>query len=149
MATFQSLEEIEAWQKARGLTREVYIISNHGSFSRDFALRDQIRRASVSIMSNIGEGFERSGTAEFVQFLAMAKGSTGEVISHIYVAADQGYITKEEADRLLGLAGETGRMIGGLMTYLRKSGIRGAKYKLARNPKLAVHPKPETRNAKR
>ena len=149
MATFQSLEEIEAWQKARELTRGVYTISNHGSFSKDFALRDQIRRASVSIMSNIAEGFERSGTAEFVQFLAMAKGSTGEVVSHIYVAADQGYITKEEGDQLLGLASETSRMVGGLMTYLRKSGIRGTKYKLTRNPKLATHPKPETRNPKR
>ena len=138
MATFQSLEEIEVWQKARELTREVYTISSHGSFAKDFALRDQIRRASVSIMSNIAEGFERSGTAEFVQFLAVAKGSTGEVISHIYVAADQVYIAKEEGDHLLGLANETSRMIGGLMTYLRKSGIRGAKYKLTRNPKLAT-----------
>ena len=141
MATFQSLEEIEVWQKARELTREVYTSSSHGSFAKDFGLRDQIRRASVSIMSNIAEGFERSGTAEFVQFLAVAKGSTGEVISHIYVAADQVYITKAEGDRLLGLANETSRMIGGLMTYLRKSGIRGAKYKLTRNPK------PETRNS--
>ena len=136
MATFQSLEEIEAWKKARELTREIYAISKQGSFCRDFALRDQIRRASVSIMANIAEGFERSGTAEFVQFLAVAKGSTGEAISHIYVAADQVYITKEEGDHLLGLAGETSRMIGGLMTYLRKSGIRGAKFKLTRNPKL-------------
>ena len=71
----------------------------------------------------------------------MAKGSTGDVISHIYVAADQGYTTKEEGDRLLGLANETSRMIGGLMGYLRKSGIRGVKYKLTRNPKL------ETRNS--
>ena len=149
MATFQSLDEIEAWQNARELTREIYAISGQGSFCRDFALRDQIRRASVSIMSNIAEGFERNGTAEFVQFLAMGKGSTGEVISHIYVAADQGYITKEEGDHLLGLASETARMIGGLMMYLQKSGIRGAKYKLTRNPKRATHPKPETRNSKR
>ncbi|MBZ0169279.1 hypothetical protein MELA_00103 [Candidatus Methylomirabilis lanthanidiphila] len=140
MATFRSLEEIEVWQKARELTREVYTISNDGAFARDFALRDQIRRASVSIMSNIAEGFERSGTAEFVQFLAMAKGSAGEVVSHIYVAADQGYASKEDGDRLLGLANETSRMIGGLMTYLSRSGIRGTKYKVTRNPK------PETRN---
>ena len=71
MGTFQRLEEIEAWKKARELTRDVYTISNHGPFAKDFPLRDQIRRASVSIMSNIAEGFERSGTAEFVQFLAM------------------------------------------------------------------------------
>ena len=140
MATFQRLEDIEAWQKARELTRGVYVISGHGSFAKDFALRDQIRRASVSIMSNIAEGFERSGTAEFVQFLAVAKGSTGEVVSQIYVAGDQGYIDPDQRGRLLAMADETSWMIGGLMTYLRKSGIRGAKYKLTRNPK------PETRN---
>jgi four helix bundle protein len=79
MATFQSFEEIEAWQKARGFTREIYAVSNKGAFSKDFGLRDQIRRASVSIMSNIAEGFERGGTREFIQFLSMVKGSSGGV----------------------------------------------------------------------
>jgi len=129
MATFQSFVEIDAWQKARELTSQVYAISNRPSFSKDFGLRDQVRRASVSIMANIAEGFERSGSGEFLQFLAIAKGSVGEVISHIYVTVDQGYISQEEFDRLHALAGETGRVIGGLMTYLRKSGIKGAKYK--------------------
>jgi len=129
MATFQSFVEINAWQKARELTSQVYAISNRPSFSKDFGLRDQVRRASVSIMANIAEGFERSGSGEFLQFLAIAKGSVGEVISHIYVTVDQGYISQEEFDRLHALAGETGRVIGGLMTYLRKSGIKGAKYK--------------------
>jgi four helix bundle protein len=73
MPTFQSFEEIEAWQKARELTREVYAISDEGPFARDFGLRDQMRRASVSALSNIAEGFERSGTGEFVQFLSAAK----------------------------------------------------------------------------
>ncbi len=91
-------------------------------------------------MSNIAEGFERSGTAEFVQFLATAKGSTGEVISHIYVAGDQGYIDPDHCGRLLAMAGKTSRMIGGLMMYLRKSGIKGTKFNVTRNPK------PETRN---
>jgi len=129
MAVFQTIEEIEAWQRARELTRQIYAISNRGLFSKDFGLRDQIRRASVSIMSNIAEGYERSGTAEFVQFLAMAKGSVGEVISHIYVAKDQGYIARDDFDRLFPLATETARMIAGLMSYLRKSGIKGTKYK--------------------
>jgi four helix bundle protein len=88
MRTFQSFEEIEAWQKARTLTREVYVATSEGAFSRDFGLRDQIRRAAVSIMSNIAEGYERSGTGEFVHFLSMAKGSTGEVRSQLYVALD-------------------------------------------------------------
>ncbi len=72
MATIRRLEEIEAWRKARELTREIYEISKHGSFSKDFGLRDQIRRASVSVMSNIAEGYERNGSREFIQFLSMA-----------------------------------------------------------------------------
>jgi four helix bundle protein len=88
MATFQSFEEIEAWQKARELIHEVYGISDGGLFSRDFGLCNQICRASVSIMSNIAEGFERSGTNEFIQFLAIAKGSVGEVRSQLYVASE-------------------------------------------------------------
>lgn len=129
MAGFQSFEEIEAWQKARKLTHEIYTASNQGSFSKDFGLRNQICRASVSVMSNIAEGFERSGTREFVQFLAIAKGSLGEVRSQLYVVVDQDYITKEIFNSLYSLTVETGSMVGGLMKYLRKSGIKGSKYK--------------------
>jgi len=129
MATLQSFEEIEAWQKARELTRGIYIVSNKGAFSKDFGLRDQIRRASVSIMSNIAEGFERGGTREFIQFLSMAKGSSGEVRSQLYVAVDQGYIDKETFEQLYTLASEASRMITGLMKYLRKSSVKGVKYK--------------------
>jgi four helix bundle protein len=129
MATIRRLEEIEAWQKARELTREIYEISKHGSFSKDFGLRDQIRRASVSVMSNIAEGYERNGSREFIQFLSMAKGSAGEVKSQLYVAFDQDYISKETFQRLHDLTNEITRMIGSLMKYLRTSGIRGSKYK--------------------
>jgi four helix bundle protein len=129
LATFTDFEEIEAWRKARELTREIYTCSNCGLFSKDYGLRDQIRRASVSLMSNIAEGFERSGTGEFVQFLAMAKGSPGEVRSQLYVALDQNYITTETFDQLLALATTTSRMISGLMDYLRKSKLKGTKYK--------------------
>ncbi len=129
MATFNRFEEIEGWQTARELTQEIYTITNQGSFARDFGLRDQIRKASVSIMSNIAEGFERSGTGEFVQFLSVAKGSAGEVKSQLYIALDQGYINQETFDRLSALATETGCKIGGLMNYLRKSNIKGTKYK--------------------
>src|SRR5229473_8394597 len=103
MPTFQSFEEIEAWQKARELTREVYAVSDEGPFARDFGLRDQMRRASVSILSNIAEGFERSGTGEFVQFLSAAKGSAGEVRAQLYVALDQGYIEAEKFRELSAL----------------------------------------------
>jgi len=129
MGTFKSFEEIEAWQKARELIREIYSVSKRGTFSKDFALRDQIRRAGVSIMSNIAEGFERAGTKEFSQFLAIAKGSTGEVRTHLYIACDQGYLTKAEFDHLLPLSLEVSRMIAGLMTYLQKTTIKGSKYK--------------------
>ena len=129
MPTFRKFQDIEAWQKARELTRGLYAISSNSSFSKDFGLRDQIRKAGVSIMANIAEGFERDGTAEFIQFLAVAKGSAAEVVSHVYVALDQGYITKQEFDRLTTLATEVGRMLAALMSYLRRSGTRGLNFK--------------------
>ena len=143
MATFQSFEEIEAWQKARKLSREVYKVSNQNPFVKDFGLRDQIRRASVSIMANIAEGFERNGTSEFRQFLAIAKGSVGEVQAHLYIALDQNYISDRKTfEELHALAADTGRLIGGLMNYLRTSEMRGPKFK-----KLATRDsEPGTRN---
>lgn len=129
MATFRSFVEIEAWQKARELTGLVYVATRSAGFSKDFALRDQVRRASISIMASIAEGFGRSGSVEFIQFLAVAKGSACEVISHVYVALDQGYVSQEEFDRLNSLAEKTVDLIGGPMRYLQKSSIKGAKYK--------------------
>ena len=129
MATFQKFEDIEAWQKARELTRCIYQVSKEGVFSNDFGLRDQIRRASTSVMSNIAEGFERSGTGEFVQFLAIAKGSVGEVKSQLYVAVDQGYLSNKTFDQLFMLAAEISKMIGGLIKYMRQSNLKGIKYK--------------------
>ena len=129
MATFKSFEEIESWQKARELTREVYTVSNQGAFAKDFGLRDQIRRASVSILSNIAEGFERDGNREFLQFLAVAKGSSGEVRAQLYVALDQDYIDKNTFETLSAISIEIGSFIGGLMNYLRKSDIKGKKFK--------------------
>jgi four helix bundle protein len=129
MATFKNFEEIECWKKARELTRRIYEITNRPAFARDFGLKDQIRRASVSVMSNIAEGYDRSGTAEFVQFLATAKGSAAEVRCQLYVAADQGYIQKDHFSELNALASETSRMLSGLMKYLRASGYKGTKFK--------------------
>jgi len=129
MATFKKFEEIEVWQKARKLTKRIYAFSRSGEFAKDFGLKDQIRRASVSIMSNIAEGHDRSGTGEFVQFLATAKGSAAEVRSQLYVALDQEYMDENAFAEVFGLATETANMIGGLMNYLRHSGIRGSKYK--------------------
>ncbi len=134
MPAFQKFEDIEAWQKARELAQEVYRISSDGVFSRDFGLRDQMRRASVSIMSNIAEGFERSGTGELMQFLSMAKGSTGEVKSQLYVAHDQKYINQELFDKLFNSSCEISKMINGLMNYIRSSKIKGIKYKHTNAP---------------
>jgi len=129
MATFKKFEDISAWQKSRELTKEIYSVTGQGSFSRDFGLKDQIRRASVSIMSNIAEGFERSGSGEFMQFLATAKGSAGEVRSQLYVALDQDYITRTRFEVMANSATQISRMISGLMSYLRKSGVKGTKFK--------------------
>src|SRR5688500_16284579 len=101
MATIERFEDIEAWKRARLLTKAVYDISNAGPFARDFGLRNQIRRAAVSAMSNIAEGFERGGDHEFIQQLAIAKGSCGEVRSQLYVAFDLNYVTEEVFQKLL------------------------------------------------
>lgn len=129
MPTFHSFTEIEAWQKARVLTSEIYSVSKKGAFAKDFELRGQIRSASISVMSNIAEGFDRNGTAEFIQFLAIAKGSVAEVASQLFVAKDQNYVTAEEFDKLIALTTETGRKIGALMNYLRRSRIKGLKFR--------------------
>jgi len=98
-------EDIESWKKARWLTNEIYQTSASGGFVRDFGLK---RRASVSILSNIAEGFERGGDKEFSEFLAVAKGSCGEVRAQLYVALDQGYLSPELFDQLLKSATEVG-----------------------------------------
>lgn len=128
MSTFRHFEEMEAWQKARELTRQVYQISGEGQFGRDFGLRDQIRRSCVSVMSNIAEGYERGGTKEFKQSLSIAKGSVGEVRIQLYVALDQEYIAEPDFERLSEKAKEISRMLSGLMSYLRKSGMKGTKF---------------------
>jgi len=129
MASFRTFEEIEAWKKSRELVRAIYQATSLGAFSTDYGLRDQIRRASVSIMSNIAEGFEREGTREFVQFLSMAKASAGEVRSQLYVALDQGYIGQMQFEELSSKASAVSKMISGLITYLKRSGMKGSKFK--------------------
>jgi len=95
MVMIHTFEDIEAWQKARQLSKMVYEYTKYDEFKKDYGLCDQIRRAAVSVMSNIAEGFDRSGTKEFIQFLFIAKGSTAEIKSHFYAALDNGYINKE------------------------------------------------------
>ena len=130
MATFKRFEEIESWKRARKLTNRIYQLSNRGGFARDFTLKDQVRRACISIMSNIAEGYDRSGTKEFVQFLATAKGSAAEVRCQLYIALDQEYIDEADFVELGREALETQLLIGGLMNYLRRSGYKGNKYRV-------------------
>lgn len=129
MATIERYEDIQGWQKARELTSFVYSVTKQRAFARDFRLKDQIRKAAISIMSNTAEGFERGGRAEFIQFLSIAKSSAGEAQSQLYIALDQEYITPEQFDKGYKLCDETMRLIGGFIAYLQKTPVQGPKYK--------------------
>ncbi len=120
MASFKRFEDINSWQKARELASLVYTTTRVGEFSRDFGLRDQMRRAAVSVMNNIAEGFGRHGNAEFARFLEIAKGSAYEVQSCSYVAADAGYIDQAQRLQIYELADAVASLISGLVVYLRK-----------------------------
>jgi four helix bundle protein len=125
----KAFEDLEVWKEARRLTQRIYQLTKNENFSKDFALRDQIRRAAVSVMSNIAEGFERGGNQEFVQFLYVAKASCGEVRSQVYVALDQSYVAGAEVDELTNSFKRLSSMISNLIAYLRKSGMKGEKFR--------------------
>ena len=129
MARLARFEDVDAWKVARELTKSVYEITSSGEFARDFGLRDQIRRAAVSILSNIAEGFERGGNKEFLQFLSHAKGSCGEMRAQLYIARDQSYLDDAQFQRLLEQTIRVSRLIAGLMRYLSSSDLRGSKYR--------------------
>ena len=114
-------EDIVAWQKARELVKVIYQMTNESEkFRKDFGLKDQIRRAAVSSMSNISEGFARTSDKEFANFLNIARGSVAEVQSQLYVALDLGYIDKNVFSIGYALADETSRLLTNFMKYLRK-----------------------------
>jgi len=119
MSKIERFEDIKAWQQARSLVKEVYQATGEAKFAKDFSLKDQIRRAAVSIVSNIAEGFSRQTDKEFVQFLHIAKGSTSEVQSQLYVALDLDYINSEEFKRLYDEADQVARLISGFIKYLK------------------------------
>jgi four helix bundle protein len=128
MSTIERFEDLIAWQKARALTKTIYSITRQGAFAKDFSLAGQIQRASVSIMSNIAEGFERVGLKEFHKFLTMAKSSCAEVRSHLYVGLDIGYLSESAFNRLNLQAQEVARIVGGLRTSVANK-IKSSKTK--------------------
>jgi four helix bundle protein len=130
MTTVRRFEDLHTWQSARELVKMVYEITNLPAFSRDFGLRDQIRRAAVSVMSNIAEGFSAGSDAEFVKFLGYARRSNSEAQSQCYAALDQKYITEERFQEIYTKANMIERQINTLISYLQSSkntGRRSAK----------------------
>ena len=110
----ERFEDLIAWQKAKNLTKAIYNVTKQGNFAKDFGLASQIQRATVSVMANIAEGFERGRRGEFHQFLSTAKASCAEVRSHLYVAFEVGYLTEPVFNELLNQAEEVARIVGGL-----------------------------------
>ena len=119
MARIENFEDLEVWQLSRRLTGKIYQVSQNGPFARDFGFCDQIRRAVVSIVSNIAEGFERRSNGQFIQFLDIANGSAGEVRAQLYIALDLGYVAKEQFDEMVKDVVAIGRMITSLVRHLR------------------------------
>jgi four helix bundle protein len=118
MTAITRFEEIEAWKISRQLTNWIYAHTNQAGFNRDFGLRDQIRRASISVMSNIAEGFESRTDVQFINFLGMARASAGEVRAQLYIAFDQNYITEEQFKETFAMAETCSRQIAKFIKYL-------------------------------
>ena len=125
MATITRFEDIRAWQTARLLNRRVYRLSRQGEFAKDFSFRDQIRRAAVSVMSNIAEGYESRTVSQFIDYLGRAKASCGELRSHIYIALDVEYIQEAEFTELHRLAERCSGELRRFMTYLEGTAASG------------------------
>jgi four helix bundle protein len=129
MSTVKRFEDLEIWQQAREISKDVYEITKKETIKYDFSLIDQLRRSSGSIMDNIAEGFERDGNKEFIQFLSIAKGSSGETRSQLYRAIDQHYIDDSEFQTLYNKLINVSIKIKNMMSYLKKSGLSGDKFK--------------------
>jgi four helix bundle protein len=113
-------EDLDCWKEARQLTRQVYeAIEQNSAWKRDVRLCSQIQSAAGSVMANIAEGFVRRSSKEFVQFLFIAMSSSAEVRSHLYIAVDQGYVSKDSFESIYAQADKVGRIISGLIKYLR------------------------------
>jgi len=129
MAVLKRFEDLEIWQLARELCKEIFRVTCYESFSKDLRLRDQLRSSSGSIMDNIAEGFERGGNKEFAQFLSVSKGSCGELRPQLYRILDYGYISENEFNVLTKKTIFLSQSIAGFMNYLKQSAMKGSKYK--------------------
>lgn len=121
MATITRFEDIQAWQEARVLSKQIYHLSSAGAFAKDYGLRDQIQRATISIMANIAEGFDCESNIEFGRFLGYARRSAAEVQSLLYTAYDLGYINEVDFRECFDQAVKTKALIGGFIHFLKKS----------------------------
>jgi four helix bundle protein len=136
MATITRFEEIDAWKTARELTRLIYALTDQGNFAKDFGLKNQVQRASVSIMSNIAEGFESRTQARFIDYLGHAKASAGEVRCQLYIAMDLSYMNQEQFKQVFDLADKVSRQIYNFMSYLethpqsRRAREEGSQYEV-------------------
>ncbi len=127
MATVKRFEDLEVWKASRTLTLKIYELTE--KLNKDFSLQNQMRRAAISISSNIAEGFERDGQKEFIQFLAISKGSAGELRSHLYLLFDLKHISESEFSALFQELNSVSKMLMSLINYLKSSDIKGNKFK--------------------
>lgn len=128
MATIKRFEDLEIWQEARNLSKEIINIAKNTELKTDYRLKEQIKSASGSVMDNIAEGFERNGNMEFRQFLSIAKGSAGETRSQIYRLYDNEYINKEKLDFLVSEYEKLSGKINNFIAYLNKNDFKGTKF---------------------
>lgn len=129
MGTIQKFEDLEIWQLARELAKEIFILTQSGKLSKDFSLKDQMNRSSGSIMDNIAEGFGRGSRLEFIQFLSISTGSADELKSQLYRSLDREYINKEIFDTLYEKTNAVYKKINGFIKYLNSTLVKGTKFK--------------------